>query len=43
MPDASTVTFEVLLEGKVTPALLKSFKDLEELMKKQGATINAVM
>ena len=46
MPDASTVTFDVLLGGKVTPALLKSFKDLEEMMKKQGATtktINAVV
>ena len=46
MPDASTVTFDVLLGGKVTPALLKSFKDLEEMMKKQGATaktINTIM
>jgi len=46
MPEASSVTFDVLVGGKVTPALLKSFKDLEDLMKKQGATaktINAVM
>jgi hypothetical protein len=38
MPDASSVTFDVLLGGKVTPQVLKAFKDLEELMKKQGAT-----
>src|SRR6516165_5096241 len=46
MPEASSVTFDILLGGKVTPALLKSFKDLEEMMKKQGATaktINAIM
>jgi hypothetical protein len=36
MPEASSVTFGVLLGGKVTPQLLKSFKDLEDLMKKQG-------
>ena len=33
MAAASDVTFDVLLGGKVTPQLLKSFKDLE-----QGAT-----
>jgi hypothetical protein len=46
MAAASDVTFDVLLGGKISPQLLKSFKDLEELMKKQGATaktINAVM
>jgi hypothetical protein len=46
MPEASSVTFDVLLGGKVTPELLNSFKALEDLMKKQGATaktINAVM
>ena len=46
MADASSVTFDVLLGGKVTPELLKSFKALEDMMQKQGATaktINAVM
>jgi len=46
MAAAADVSFDVLLGGKVSPALLKSFKDLEELMKKQGATartVNAVM
>jgi hypothetical protein len=38
MAAASDVTFDVLLGGKVTPQLLKSFKDLEALMQKQGAT-----
>jgi hypothetical protein len=43
MPEASSVTFDVLLGGKVTPQVLKAFEDL---MKKQGSTaktINAVM
>jgi len=46
MAAPADVTFDVLLGGKVTPELLKSFKSLEDLMKKQGATaktINAVM
>jgi hypothetical protein len=46
MAAPADVTFDVLLGGKITPQLLKSFKDLEELMKKQGSTaktINAVM
>jgi len=46
MAAPADVTFDVLLGGKVTPELLKSFKRLEDLMKQQGATaktINAVM
>jgi hypothetical protein len=30
MPEASSVTFDVLLGGKVAPQVLKAFKDLED-------------
>jgi hypothetical protein len=47
MPEASSVTFDVLLGGKVTPQLLKSFKDLvrgdDEKAGATAKTINAVM
>jgi hypothetical protein len=35
MPEASSVTFDVLLGGKVTPQVLKAFKDLEDLIARQ--------
>jgi hypothetical protein len=46
MAAASDVSFDILLGGKIKPEVLKMFKDLEDLLKKQGATartINAVM
>jgi hypothetical protein len=36
MAAAADVSFDVLLGGKVTPQVLKAFKDLEELMKKHA-------
>jgi hypothetical protein len=44
--EASSVNFDILLGGKVTPAALKAIKDMEEQLKKFGAstrTINAAM
>jgi len=38
MAAASDVTFDVLLGGKIQPEVIKMFTDLENMMKKQGAT-----
>src|SRR6266436_5539979 len=46
MAEASSVSFDVLLGGKVTPEALKAIKEMEEHLKKFGAstrTINAAM
>jgi hypothetical protein len=46
MAAAADVSFDILLGGKIKPEVLEMFKDLEDLLKKQGATartISAVM